>query len=92
MSDEADHTRRWLINAGAAAVLAGTLPPATSLAQTAAEPAAGARTAMADDPFAVSDTTAMLADHVAATLDRELPPEVVARAKLHILDTFAAMV
>src|ERR1700689_1581587 len=36
MSSEADHTRRWLINAGGAAILSGTLPVTTSYAQTGA--------------------------------------------------------
>ena len=84
MSDEADHTRRWLINASGAAILSGALPG--SSAQAA--PAPGART----DAETISPDTITLADYVARTLDRELPAEVVARTKLHVLDTFAAMV
>jgi len=84
MSDEADHTRRWLINASGAAILSGALPG--SSAQAA--PALGART----DAETISPDTIMLADYVAKALDRELPAEVVARTKLHVLDTFAAMV
>src|SRR5262245_738889 len=83
MSDEADQTRRWLINASGAAILSGAIPG--SSAQAA--PAASART----DADAISPATTTLADYVAKTLDRELPAEVVARTKLHVLDTFAAM-
>ena len=32
-----------------------------------------------------------LSEYVAGTLDRDLPPEVVAKTKLHVLDTLAAM-
>src|SRR5258705_721860 len=84
MSDEADHTRRWLINASGAAMLSGALPG--SSAQAA--PAPGART----DTETISQDRMALADYVAKPLDRELPAEVVARTKLHVLDTFAAMV
>jgi 2-methylcitrate dehydratase PrpD len=91
MSDEADHTRRWLINAGGAAILSGAIPAAH--AQTAPAPGAAIATdAAAADSTPVSAATATLADHVAKTLDRPLPAEVVARTKLHVLDTLAAMV
>jgi 2-methylcitrate dehydratase PrpD len=88
MSDEADHTRRWLINAGGAAILSSALPTTTASAQTAAAPAAAAETTAAP----VSATTAAFADHVAKALDRELPADVISHTKLHVLDTFAAMV
>jgi 2-methylcitrate dehydratase PrpD len=39
----------------------------------------------------ISDVTRELADYVAGTLDRALPTEVVAKTKLHVLDTLAAM-
>src|SRR5437899_8004495 len=84
MSDEADQTRRWLINASGAAILSGAIPG--SSAQAA--PAPGTRT----DADAISPATTTLADYVAKTLDRELPAEVVGRTKLHVLDTLAAMV
>jgi 2-methylcitrate dehydratase PrpD len=49
-----------------------------------------------DDPTTdltpISPITTALADYVARTLDRELPAIVVARTKLHVLDTIAAMV
>jgi 2-methylcitrate dehydratase PrpD len=92
MTDEADQTRRWLMNAGGAAILSTTLPTTASHGQ-------GARSAI---PSAVDDggrgsnsiapATSALADYVSGALDRELPPEVVARTKLHVLDTLAAMV
>jgi 2-methylcitrate dehydratase PrpD len=84
MSNEADQTRRWLIYASGAAILSGAAP--SSSAQAA--PAPDTRT----DAEAISPATITLADYVAQTLDRELPAEVVARTKLHVLDTFAAMV
>ena len=87
MSDEADHTRRWLINASGAAILSGAMPIASSVAQT---PVPAARAGRGED--AVSPAAITLGDYVANTLDRELPPEVVARTKLHVLDTLAAIV
>jgi 2-methylcitrate dehydratase PrpD len=92
MSDEADHTRRWLINASGAAILSSALPVTAAYAQTAAVPASGTTADAADDPGLVSPAATMLADYVAGALDRELPAEVVARTKLHVLDTLAAMV
>jgi 2-methylcitrate dehydratase PrpD len=90
MSDEADHTRRWLINAGGAAILSSTIPVATAAAQTAAAP--GGPADAAEGSLAVAPATVALADYVAKALDRELPAEVVVRTKLHVLDTLAAMV
>jgi len=89
MSDEMDLTRRWLINASGAAIVSGAIPLATARAQTAAASAAAASDAAND---AVSPATATLADYIANALDRELPADVVARTKLHVLDTLAAMV
>jgi 2-methylcitrate dehydratase PrpD len=88
MRDEADHTRRWLINASGAAILSSAIPGAASYAQTAAPAAAADRS---QEP-AISPATNAFADYVAKALDRELPAEVVARTKLHVLDTLAAMV
>src|SRR5262249_45911048 len=83
MNDGADQTRRWLINASGAAMMSGALPGFSAQAA----PAPGTRT----DADTISPDTIKLADYVAQTLDRELPAEVVARTKLHVLDTFAAM-
>src|SRR5215813_8130890 len=83
MSDEADQTRRWLINASGAAILSGAIPGSSAQAAPAAAAGAAADT--------ISPATTTLADYVAKTLDRELPAEVIARTKLHVLDTFAAM-
>ena len=41
MSDEADHTRRWLINASGAAILSSAIPAAPAYAQTARTAGAG---------------------------------------------------
>src|SRR5580692_1859598 len=45
---------------------------------------------MSDDP-AISKVTHVLAAHIAETMQRELPGDVVAKTKLHVLDTLAAM-
>lgn len=92
MSD-VDQSRRWLINAGGAAVLASAMPVRVSAAKGAV-PAArgGARKASVPDPAFVSPLTSALSEYVAASPDRELPPAVLATVKLHVLDTIAAMV
>ena len=89
MSQEADHTRRWLINAGGAAILSGAIPATSASAQTVAPTGA---VPTAEPAPAVSAATAAFADHVAKALDRELAPEVAAGTKLHVLDTLAAIV
>jgi 2-methylcitrate dehydratase PrpD len=93
MSDETDHTRRWLINASGAAILSGALPVTAAYAQTAPAPAASAAaTDAAAGPTTVSPAAIALADYVAKSLDRPLPAAAVERTKLHVLDTLAAMV
>ena len=88
MDDEADHTRRWLINASGAALLTGAIPAASAFGQNA-RAAGGA--AIGDDT-AISPAAIAIADYVANALDRELPPDVLAATKLHVLDTLAAIV
>src|SRR5216684_8894169 len=94
MSDGPDHTRRWLINASSAAILSNALAGGSVRAQVAAAPAvkaaAEAEDAAADQP--ISPITTALCEYVAKTLDRDMPPEVAAKTKLHTLDTIAAMV
>jgi 2-methylcitrate dehydratase PrpD len=92
MVDDADHTRRWLIHAGGAAVLSNALasPSVAQVASAIPKAAADGDEAAADAPL--SPVTTALCDYVANTLDREMPPEVVAKTKLHTLDTIAAMV
>jgi 2-methylcitrate dehydratase PrpD len=95
MNHDPDHTRRWLINAGGAGLVSVAMPLTASVAQAAAAAipvAADTTAAQTEDGAAVSRIAAALADYVAKTLDRELPPVVVARTKLHVLDTLAAMV
>ena len=92
MSDAPDHTRRWLINASGAAILSNAVPVTATYAQTAAAAPPNARPESHGDPSTISPVTTALADYVAKTLDRELPAAVVARTKLHVLDTIAAMV
>src|SRR5262245_9407410 len=83
VTDEPDHTGRWLSNTSGAAIVSSAIP--TAAAQAAPSPRG------ADAADRVSPATATLADYVAKTLDRELPAEVAARTKLHVLDTFAAI-
>jgi 2-methylcitrate dehydratase PrpD len=91
MSDGPDHTRRWLINASGAAILSNAFTGEPSYAQAAGAPKAAQD---ADEPAdaPISPTTEALCEYVAATLDRDMPSEVVAKTKLHTLDTIAAMV
>ena len=95
MSPDPDPVRRRLLQTSGAALVAGAFP-AASYAQTGAAPAAGAPAVGATDSHVgaaeVSQPTAALADYIAGTLDRELPANIVAATKLHVLDTFAAMV
>jgi 2-methylcitrate dehydratase PrpD len=95
MSGEADQTRRWLINASGAAVLSNAF--GTAQAQEAA-PAAAAGRARRDvsadptvDQTPISTDATVIANYVSTALDRDLPAEVVAATKLHILDTIAAI-
>ena len=94
MTDNPDHTRRWLINVSGAAMLSNVLPVAPALAQAApaAKPAA---------PEAAEDGVKeprcrrsrwRSPSYISGTLDRELPAAVVAKTKMHVLDTVAAMV
>jgi 2-methylcitrate dehydratase PrpD len=96
MSGEPDYTRRWLVNASGAAILSNVVPVTASSAQTATAAPRGSLLESSADPTenspAVSPVTTALADYVAKALDRELPAAVVARTKLHVLDTLAAMV
>ncbi|HEY1474066.1 MAG TPA: MmgE/PrpD family protein [Pseudolabrys sp.] len=92
MRDDPDHTRRWLINASGAAILSNALAGSPSFAQSAGAPSAKADAEEPAADAAISPVTAALCDYVAATLDRDMPPEVVAKTKLHTLDTIAAMV
>lgn len=81
-----DQSRRWLINAGGAAVLAAAMPIRAAVGK------GEAGRASVPDPAYVSPLTKTLSEYVAATPDRELPPAVLAAVKLHVLDTIAAMV
>src|SRR6478736_5782283 len=93
MSDNPDHTRRWLINASGAAFLSNVLtggPSSAQVAGTSTTKSQDPNEASADAP--ISPVTTALCDYVASALDRDMPPEVVAKAKLHTLDTIAAMV
>ncbi len=89
MSEDPDRTRRWLINASGAALISNAFVPAPSLAQ-AAPASRPEETAMDDVP--ISPITTALSEYVAHSLDRELPPAVAPKTKMHVLDTIAAMV
>ncbi|MBI4888503.1 MAG: MmgE/PrpD family protein [Acidobacteria bacterium] len=71
-------SRRGLLGRGALALCAAALPSIRLRAQAATS--------------AVSPVMATLSLYMAAAKDRALPPEVVEKAKHHILDTLAAMV
>ena len=71
-------SRRDLFYRGVLALGAATLP-STRLRAQASQPA-------------ISPVMATLSAYMTAAKDRGLPPEVVEKAKHHILDTFAAMV
>jgi 2-methylcitrate dehydratase PrpD len=95
MSNDPDHTRRWLINVSGAALLSNALSVAPVLAQTppAGKPAPAKDAAEDSGKEApLSPVTVALASYVSGTLDRELPAPVVAKTKMHVLDTIAAMV
>jgi 2-methylcitrate dehydratase PrpD len=96
MNDDADQTRRWIINAGGAAILSNALAASPSAAQEKGGTAPKAAKAESEDGEVkdepISPVSLALADYVSKTLDREMPPEVIAKTKLHVLDTIAAMV
>jgi 2-methylcitrate dehydratase PrpD len=93
MTDKPDQTRRALINAGAAALLTNVLPAASAAAQEqpAAKSSGGDGEGLVkEEPL--SPVTIALAGYIAGALDHELPSPVVAKAKMHVLDTLAAAV
>jgi 2-methylcitrate dehydratase PrpD len=93
MREDPDQTRRWLINVSGAALLSNVLPVAPALAQGAAKPAAAAESAEEGGKTEpLSAVTVALANYISGALDRELPAPVVAKTKMHVLDTIAAMV
>src|SRR5271168_381101 len=96
MKDDADQTRRWIINTGGAAILSNALVATPSPAQDKGAPAGKAPKAEASEDEVkeepISPVTIALAEYVSTAFDRELPPAVVAKTKLHTLDTIAAMV
>src|SRR5579883_1727183 len=93
MTDQVDPTRRALINLSGAALLASVLPAASAAAQETpqAKPSGGdGEGPVKEEPL--SPVTVALADYIATTLDRDLPPPVIAKTKMHVLDTVAAAV
>ena len=77
-------SRRTLLQRGALAFGAAALLPSRLRAQAPAA-AGSAKTT-------ISPLMTTLSNYMAAAKDRALPPEVVEKAKHHILDTLAAMV
>jgi 2-methylcitrate dehydratase PrpD len=93
MNENPDHTRRWLINASGVAILSNAFAGSPSYAQVQGAPAN--KTQEPDESAAevpISPVTTMLCDYVTSALDRDLPADVLAKTKLHTLDTIAAMV
>ncbi|MBI2189738.1 MAG: MmgE/PrpD family protein [Acidobacteria bacterium] len=74
-------SRRDLLIRGASVVAAASLPARPRAQDSAGSPAKPA----------VGRIMTALSSYMAAAKDRPLPPEVVEKAKHHILDTFAAM-
>lgn len=91
-----DSKRRWLLNTSGLAIALSALPLRASRAKEGQQWGAGAENASSPhfvpDWAYVSPLAAQLSEYVAGTLDRQLPAEVVDCAKLHLLDTLAAMV
>jgi 2-methylcitrate dehydratase PrpD len=95
MTDDPNHTRRWLMSVSGAALLSNVLPVAPARAQGAAAGKPGAAKESSEEPVKdapLSPVTVALAEYISRTLDRELPAPVVAKTKMHVLDTIAAMV
>ena len=89
MTDEAGQTRRTLLNAGGASVATAAL---ASAARAQAPTPAPQTPSGAPTQGEVSQLTARLADYIAGALDRPLPADVAFQMKMHVLDTFGAMV
>jgi 2-methylcitrate dehydratase PrpD len=96
MSRDVDHARRWVLNVGGAVILSSALPLTAASEQTSSAAAPDAKGSSTEEAttggLPISPITTALADYIAGTLDRDLPANIVARAKLHILDTLAAAV
>jgi 2-methylcitrate dehydratase PrpD len=95
MRDDPDRTRRWLINVSGAALLSNVVPAAPAFAQGTPASKPGAAKQAFEEPVKeepLSPVTVALANYVSGTLDRELPAPVVAKTKMHVLDTIAATV
>ena len=92
MKDDADQTRRSITlcrRRGDAVQCAGTVRAQSQGAAPAKAAKSDEEGEVKDEP--ISPVTIALAEYVSKTLDRELPPAVVAKTKLHVLDTIAAM-
>ncbi|HEY2677775.1 MAG TPA: MmgE/PrpD family protein [Steroidobacteraceae bacterium] len=92
MSADLHCTRRWLLNAGGAALLANAVPTPAARAQAAGAAEPRAEPQERAGQAAISAMSGTLADYVTQTLNRPLPDAVLATTKLHVLDTLAAMV
>src|SRR3974377_1695793 len=93
MSGDLNQTRRWLINTTGAMILSNALGARSSYAQMTNAPAT--KTRDPDEPVgnvSISPVQQTVCAYERTTLERDMPPEVVAKNKLHILDTIAAMV
>jgi 2-methylcitrate dehydratase PrpD len=85
-------TRRGVLQRTGWALAAGVFP---FVSEVAAHPFFGMSTAAAPQTradYPISDVMTRLSTYMSKARDQVLPDEVVGRAKLHILDTFGAMV
>jgi len=87
-------SRRELLSGGALVLSAAALPAARlpAQAQEAGGPARSALGTGASAKAAVGPVMATLSRYMAAAKNRPLPPDLVEKAKHHILDTVAAMI
>ena len=98
MTDSAEHenanrvTRRGLLQRAGWVLAVATFPSASGVAARSlfGLPAAAGAQTRADYP--ISEVMTRLSTYISQARDHALPDEVVERAKLHILDTFGAMI
>ena len=96
MTENPDHTRRWLINVSGAALLSNVLPvaPASAQGAGAANQAAaeGSRRGRRQGGAALAGHGGARRATSPARSTASCRPPVVAKTKMHVLDTIAAMV
>jgi 2-methylcitrate dehydratase PrpD len=85
-------TRRGILQRAGLVLASAAFP---SMSKAAARPLFGAAAPLGEQTradYPISDVMTRLSAYMGQARDRALPGEIVDRAKLHILDTFAAMI